>query len=203
MSRTELDRVREDLATMRSAAGFGSPFGRDDVAGNLAVAAVGACFAAWMAFGGERLGRTPTYLFMAALVAVGTAVAVRARRRRGSRPELWREQRANLLAAVVIAPAVMAYLRWEMWLGMPRETAGAAALFFVGLGLLLVPILSPKRFAYAGAAVPLMAFGLALPFCDARGSAVAAGLCLTAAGLATAALQTWQLRSDPHASAAG
>ena len=99
------------------------------------------------------------------------------------------------LAALALAPAAVAYMMWERRLGVPREAVGAAAVVFCGLGVLLVALLSRGRLHYAGGAVPLVAFGLAIPFCTPRQVLVAAGLCLAAAGLATATIQALQLRS--------
>ena len=47
MSQTEMNRVRDDLATMKRAAGVGLPIGRSDVCLSLAWAVAGVPLAAW------------------------------------------------------------------------------------------------------------------------------------------------------------
>ncbi len=50
MSQTEMNRVRDDLATMKRAVGVGLPIGRSDVCLSLAWAVAGVPLAAWAAY---------------------------------------------------------------------------------------------------------------------------------------------------------
>ena len=71
---------------------------------------------------------------------------------------------------------------------------GAAGLFFIGLGVLVVAMLDRQRRYYLGAAVPFMVLGLAIPLLTPNRVIIAVGLSLMFAGLAAASIQTLQLR---------
>jgi len=193
MSQTDLNRVRDDLDTMKQAAGIGLPFGREDVRMGIWLAVCGILISAWALLGPWEYRQVVFIpLGLAILVAARTAAA--ARRQRGSEPARWREHRLSLVGLLVILPIVFGYMRWERQLGLPREVVGAAAVFFTGAGLLVFAVADPKRRYVAGAAIPLMVTGLAIPLCTPSQVLIGAGLCWTVAGLATAAIQHWQLR---------
>ena len=193
MSQEHLDRLRGDLEIVRNAAGLELPFGRNDVRTNLWVAACGAMIAVWSAL-------APWEFREAIAVPLGLAVlgavwsARRAQQNRAAKPACWREHRLGILAVCLILPLVIAYQQWEQRLGMPREMVGAAAVFFVGVAALVVALIDRRRVSYLAAAVPLMAFGLAIPLLTPGQVIPAGGGCVTAACLAAAVIQTVQLR---------
>jgi hypothetical protein len=188
-----IDRVRNDLETLRQAAGLDLPFSRDDIRTNLWVAACGALLAGWAALAPwDYRGLVAVPLLLAVAGAVWSARA--AHRHRGSRPSPWREHRVGMLAVAVLHPLVAAYMQWEKHLGIPREMAGAAAVFFVGVATLVFGLADRRRVSYLAAAVPLMAYGLVIPLLTRQQVIVAGGVCMTVACLAVAAIQTAQLR---------
>jgi hypothetical protein len=194
MSQADLNRVRTDLETMKQAAGVGLPFGWEDVRANTCCALCGSLIAAYAWLGPwEHRGLVLIPLSLALLAGLRAAVSVR--RRRAEQPARWREHRLAGMAVVLFAPLAVGYMYWERRLGMPREMVGAASVFFVGVGVLTFAAINRDRLYYVGAALPLMAFGLAIPLCSAAQTIIAAGLCMTAGGLAMAALQQWQLRT--------
>ena len=97
---------------------------------------------------------------------------------------------------LVAVPLVIGYMQWERQLGIPREIVGAASMFFCGVGVLVFAVVNHRRLCYLGTAIPLMAFGLAIPLCTASQVVIAAGLCMMVGGLAMAGIQYWQLRSN-------
>ncbi len=188
-----IDRVRNDLETMRQAAGLELPFGRDDVRTNLWVAACGALLAAWAALAPwEFRGLVAVPLLLAVAGAVWSARA--AHRHRGSRPSPWREHRLGMLAALILLPLAVGYMAWEKRLGIQREMVGAAAVFFVGVATLVFALADRRRLSYLAAAVPLMAYGVVIPLLTRQQVIVAGGIFMTVACLAAAAIQTVQLR---------
>jgi FtsH-binding integral membrane protein len=195
VSAPDANRLREDLATLRHAAALEPTFSRDDVLASLVFAAAGAALAAGTAFVPGEYRRPLAIVFVVVFLAIWAVLVTRARRARAARPATWREHRLNLVAALILIPATIAYMRWERQIGLPRETVGAAAVVFVGHGVFLVGVLTRGRAHYIGSALPLIAFGLAIPFCTPQQVLIAAGLCLVVAGLAAAALQSRQLRS--------
>jgi hypothetical protein len=193
MSQDHIERIRGDLETIRHAVGLELPYGRNDVRTNIWMATCGALIAIWSALAPwEFRGIVAIPLGLAVLGGLWSTA--QARRNRATAPSRWREHRLAGMAALVFTPLAVAYMRWEKWTGMPREMVGAAGLFFVGLGALVVSILDPRRRYYLGAAVPLITFGLAVPLLTSSQVIIAAGLCLMFAGLSAAAIQTVQLQ---------
>jgi hypothetical protein len=193
MNQPHLDRVREDLQTMRNAAGFDLPFGQFDVLSNVWIGCCG-LFITLCAVAAPWEYRGVLALPLGLAVAGAAWAGVRARRERGDRPAGWREHKSGLVAAGIVTPLAVAYMRWERHLGLPRETVGAAALFFIGLALLVIGILDRRRRHYLGGALALMPYGIVLPSLAPPQVVAAGGLCMFAACLSSAAIQRWQLK---------
>lgn len=193
MSQDHLDRIRGDLETLRQAAALDLPFGRDDVRTNLWVAACGVLIAL-----ASALNPWGFRGFFAVPLALAIAGAIwsarRAHQNRAVHPAPWREHRLGILALLIILPLVVIYMQWEKHVGIAREMVGAAAVFFVGVAMLLFALTDRRRFSYLAGAVSLMAFGLAVPLLERTQVVLAGGLCITAACLSAAAIQTYQLR---------
>jgi hypothetical protein len=186
--------VREDLETIRQAIGMELPFGRLEVLANLWSAACGLLMASWSLLAPAEY--RDVALVLLALIILGLSwCSYRARKDRGARPWTWREHKLGLLAAAIITPCVVAYMRWERHLGMPREMAGASALVAVGLGALLISLVDRRRRYYLGGGVALIAFGIFFPLLTPTQVIVAAGIVLAAAGISAAVVQTWQLHN--------
>src|SRR5258708_35620677 len=106
-----IDRVRNDLETLRQAAGLDLPFARADVRTNLWTAACGALLAAWSALAPwDYRGLVAVPLVLAVAGAVWSART--AHRHRGLRPSPWREHRVGMLAALILLPLVAVYIQW-------------------------------------------------------------------------------------------
>ena len=117
-------------------------------------------------------------------------------RRRAAQPVRWREARYGLWAMFLFMPFFVGFIVWEAALGMSRAAVGSSAMFFLGLATAWFAVIDRTRRYYAGIALPLVVFGLAIPYCDPRQGRVGAGLMVMAGALATAAIQEWQLRSQ-------
>jgi hypothetical protein len=193
MSQDHIERIRGDLETIRHAVGLELPFGRNDVRGNVWLATCGALIAIWSALAPWD-SRWVVAIPLGLAVLGGLWSTVRAKRNRATTPSRWREHRLAGMAALVFATMAVAYMRWERWTGMPREMVGAAGLFFICLGMLVVAMLDRRRRYYLGAAVPFMVLGLAIPLLTPNRVIIAVGLSLMFAGLAAASIQTLQLR---------
>lgn len=196
-----LQRLRNDLATVEQAAGVGLRFSRHDMYGALAMSVcglAGAIVAAVVSPENYRLA-APCFFLMIPIV-LWTAKANRGKR--ATQPHLWREAKLGLWVAGIVAPAAMLYIYWERSIGMPREMTGAAAVFFCGLATLLLGLFDRTRRPCIAAGLPLMAFGLAIPFCTPREVVIVGGICVMAAGLGQAAVMSYQLKAAEHAESA-
>jgi hypothetical protein len=193
MSQADLNRLRDDLETVRRAGGVDLPFGRDDIRACLWVATCGALVAAWALLAPWEY-RWVLAIPLALAVLGGVRAYRRAHRERGGEPVRWREHRLSWTAALVAVPLAIAYMQWERQIGVPRQFTGASSVFFLGVGLLIFAVLDRQRRHYAGAAIPLMAFAVAIPLSTPAQIVIAAGLCWAAGGITTAGLQAWGLR---------
>ncbi len=122
MSQTELDRVRNDLATMKQAAGVGLPIGRSDVGLSVAWAAAGVPLAAWALY--TSPGQTTFGLLLIlpglAVLALSAFVAKKYHRHRDKAPARWREHRFQWIAAGVLTPVVGGFVAWGIVRGLSR-----------------------------------------------------------------------------------
>lgn len=193
MSQAHLDRVRDDLQTMRNAAGLDLPFGRFDMLSNLWVGTCGVLVTLCaMAAPWEYRGIVAVPLCLA--VAGGAWAGLLARRDRAARPSPWREHKLGILGALVVTPVAVAYMRWERHLGMPREMVGAAAMFFVGVGLLVFALVDRRRLYYVGGGLALMVAGALVPTLAPAQVIAVGGLCIAVGCYSAAAVQFRQLR---------
>lgn len=196
MSEADLRRVREDLETMRQAAGLELPFDGADVCWALAFVPAGAFLSAWAYFGPAGyygFGLVP-------LILLGLTVgAHRAwKHRTGNlKPSQRRQNTMDMTTTLVVGAALAGYLIWEKTLGLPGSSGGAVGSFFLGV-LCAVAGCSSRagRVAFAGT-MALVPFGLLIPFCTGKQMNTAVGgLAVMVFGLAAGAILAWQLRHE-------
>jgi hypothetical protein len=196
MSEAELRRVREDLDTMRQAAGLELPFDWADVCCALALVPAGAILSAWAYFGpADYYGFGLVPLVLLALTAVAHRVW---KHRRGNPiPSQRRQITMDMTITLVVAVAMAGYLIWEKTLGLPGSIGGAIACFFLGVVCAVGGFCSrAERVAFAGT-MALVPFGLLIPFCTGKQMITAVGgLAVMVAGLAAGAILAWQLRRE-------
>lgn len=108
MNETDLNRVRQDLDTLQQAIGFDRPFSRDDVVGNLWLAACSALLVVWGLLGASLVRWTVLIPLAVTTVLIAAMFSLRAHRGRVKRASRWREHRAGLTAAVIATPLVVA-----------------------------------------------------------------------------------------------
>lgn len=196
MPPTEIERVSADLQTIRSAMGLDKTYAQDDVTRELVTAFSGVLvvlllmFTQWdnrLAF---AVGLLPGIVYYLRFTA-------QRRTDRADRPSLWQEEKATLQALAVVMPLLIGWLAWSRVGGpIDLKSAGAAALFFFGVGLAYVGIVDVNRRRYLPASVALIAFGLAFPALTSDQLALCAAAALIAGGLGAAAILQWQLNRD-------
>jgi hypothetical protein len=189
MSDPDIRRVREDLETMRQAAGLSLAFDRLDVWIALALVPAGALLSAWSYFGPQdqwRFGIAPL------LVPVLIASYRRAKRRD---PSSRRERTFEAAAGMILAVGAVTYLLGLKVLGFSLDLAAPTVVFVLGLLSIVLGLSSPgRRVALAGAvAIP---FGVAGVFLKGPAVGIAGGLFIILAAAAAAAIMAWQLRES-------
>lgn len=196
MSQAELDRVRNDLATMKQAAGVGLPLGPADIFLSIAWAVAGVPLAAWVAY---RPAAPMTFGLLLCIPSVcvlilSAIVAGKYHRERGKEPVRWREHRSQWIAAAVLTPLFGAFITWGLIRGLGPETLTVTAMFMAGLGMVILPIVDRTRLFYVGWAVSTMLFAVTAPFLGKRYLGVGVGGWLIVSGLSAAGIMAWQLR---------
>jgi hypothetical protein len=203
MSQADLNRVRDDLATIKQAVGMELPFGRTDVRLNLMIFGAGVFASVWTALApwGKLVlvGLIPVALVGIAYVTMDVR---RSRRRTTGSPVYRRELKSGLIMAAVLFLLVKGYWMWGESMGVSARLAGATAVFLAGVGLIPWGLSSRGQRPELGAAIALILYGVAIPFVSARGVVVGAGITLAICGLAMAAIQSYQLRTAGGAHAA-
>jgi hypothetical protein len=191
MANEDLDRIRADLAVIRSAVGLESMWGRRDLRTNLLLAVAGAAAIGWALV---PHGHWPVLGLLTFLVPVvewlhaGTSGGADGRDTGCTREGLRQASRALWLALPISA----LYL-WCRYVGLtPFQFLGIAT-FLVGVALLGPAIGDRGQWPLLPWAVALMAGGLLVPLGIVPVIAVIGGS-IGLGGLISAAIVAWDLR---------
>lgn len=193
MEQSDLQRLKDDMAAIEQATGLGPPVGREDVWASLGIAGGGLLAVAWALLPHglpNQWGMIPVILLVAGYLI---RMRVRYRRNTGRSPIRRREYTAGLIGMVVVGGLALVYRLWATKLGISLSIAGSAALFLLGMSLVIAVLRDRSRLPDLGLAVPLMVCGLAIPFCSVS-LWIPVGTALAVGGLASAALTARQLR---------
>ncbi len=201
MEGSEVQRVKEDLATLQRAAGLESLVGREDVWANLAVAAAGVVAVVWALLPHgmpQQWGIVPLVL-----VVLSYLIWQRARHRQSTgRSAIERKKYSAELAGVILITALaLVYRLWANELGISRAVAGGAAFFILGAAIVVFGLRERERWPELGMAIPIMLCGLAIPLLSVS-TWVLLGSTFAVGGAVTAGLTAYQIRLDANAHAA-
>ncbi|UCD29965.1 MAG: hypothetical protein JSV03_05685 [Planctomycetota bacterium] len=196
MSQVDLDRVREDLATVKQAAGMELPFGWEDVWLNVFVLSVGGMVAVIWTFLPHSLPHSLGLIpLLIVAVVYGIRLRIKYRRSTGRSSIRRREYTASFVIAAVVGTCAIVYRLWGTRLGLPLSILQGIAIFFVGLMLVGPAVLDRSRIYCLGISLPFILCGLAIPLLSIPAVALVGGACVVS-GLAMAAIQAWQLRAQ-------
>lgn len=201
MSTSEIQRVKDDLATLQRAAGLEPLVGREEVRANLAIAVAGVGAVVWALLPHgmpQQWGMVPLVL-----VVPSYLIWQRARHRQSTgRSAIERKKySAELAGVVVITLLAVVYRLWADELGISRAVAGGAAFFMLGAAIIVFGLRERQRWPELGMAVPIMLCGLAIPLLSIS-TWVLLGSTFAVGGAVTAGLTAYQIRMDPNAHAA-
>jgi hypothetical protein len=195
MSEPDINKLREDLETMRLAAGVDLPFSKRDICIMTPVACMAgaaiACIGWWVPAEYKWAALFP----IAILLGVWLILARADHRRRATEPVHWRETRYGLMGLFIVTPLLAGFLYWETAMGLSGAALQSSVSFFGGLGIAWFGLIDRTRRHYIGTALPFLVFGMLIPFCDPRQIRAGVGLMLIVMALLTAAIQIWQLRT--------
>jgi hypothetical protein len=194
MSEADLRRLRNDLETMRQAAGLTLPFDWPDVWLMLGLIPAGAILAAWATFGAEQYlvaGMAP-----ALLLALASGFRWGRRWRKEEGRVAWRRETAFAwTSAILFGVGILAYILWGRSAGLSVAGLKGAGMAAFGLVCGVLALSNRARRYYLAGALVLIPLGLIIPFCSSRQTLIAGGVALMAAGLMGGLIQAWQLRA--------
>lgn len=192
----ELDRIRDDLATLRHAAAVDVPFGTELVYFWAAVAAACGLLTFTLAMGaGAPIEPVVLGLWIAGAALLLAAIVrfVRVVARRAEQPAPWRELRGIAVAKLVAAPLLLGFLAWLYALGAPAKIVLSVLVFCMSLATVMYALSRwTRRWAF-GIAAPGLALGFALPVVPAASVPLAVAACGTVIGVLSALIHLRQL----------
>lgn len=195
MSDENLQRVREDLETVRQAAGLELPIRREDVWSSWLLVPAGLFLSLYMLFAPiNRLHAMIALLPMGAILGWEIWMRYQHRRSTGRSSSRRKEMTFNILMGLIVLAAVIFY-RWLAYrMDVPRDMVGATMLFFASVVMLVAGLSAPARRCLLAAAPLVMGYGLLSPLLTDREVAVVGGLFVMIAGAGGALIMQYQLR---------
>ncbi|MEZ6034420.1 MAG: hypothetical protein R3C17_15095 [Planctomycetaceae bacterium] len=196
MPNEEIQRLQDDLMTMRQVMRLDKPYDAGDIPSLLLIGLGASVVVPLLEFTSWHQGMT----MIVALAPGMTAFLYRymlAKRNRVKRPALWKEYRVAAFLGVCATPLVVGWIWWSQHqFGTTREAAGASIMFCVGAVLSGFGVLDSDRRSYLSGGFFLIAFALVIPWLTPRQMAPVGAGVLAIVSLATAAFIWWQTRND-------
>lgn len=196
MSGEEIQRLQDDLSTMRQVIKLDKPYAATDVM-PLLLLGVGALLAIPLLE--MRLFSNPRICLLLAL-SPGAALYARryseARRNQIHRPALWKEYKWGLAIGAVMIPASVGWIWWSQQFGLSREVAGAPIMFCLGIAGCVIGTVDADRRLYLLGGIGAIAFAFALPFLQPRHIATAGAVLLAVICFVAAAWIHRQTRTE-------
>lgn len=168
MSSSELDRLQDDLRTIRAVTGMDLPFDRFDVRGTLIVA----CCAFLPAVVGMAGMESRWLLGASAAPFVVTVLSLVWRNYRACHPskacphEKRKEYRLGLLVTIACLPLLVGFRIWATRAGAPADVANGCVMIFLGSLLLLDGLYNSGRRSAVFPGIAAMIGGLMWPYCE-------------------------------------
>jgi len=191
----DIQRLQDDLSTMRQAMRLDKPYAAADFGALLLFGFGGLATIALLTF----TTWNPRLCFLVPLVPGLIAYARRysaTRRVQAARPVLWQEYKLSAIAALVAIPASAGWITWSQRFGATREAAGSTIVFCIGVVMLGIGALDSKRRIYLVGGAGMIAFGMAVLCLGPRQMAVAGAAMIAVVCLAGAAFTRWKTRLE-------
>lgn len=199
MSTDEIQRLQQDLNTIRGAIRTDNPYDRADVLPLLAIAFGALVTIPMLHF---RMFHNPRLCLLVGL-APGIATLVRryfqTRNDQASRPGIWKEYKWGLLFACLAAPAAAGWLWWSQRFGVDRQATGAAIIFCLGIAAIMIGYIDCSRRTYLAGGIMATIFAFVLPTLEPQHFPTVSCIFLAAKCSVVAALIWWLTRETTPA----
>ena len=195
MDNDDLKRVREDMATIREAAGLDLPFGWDSVWMNvILLPAVGIWY---LAYAGLAQARAPLGLYVPVVILLAGMAYLRFRCRKstGRSPAQRNEYGFAFYGNLAFALLAGAYLWWVRAKGIDTAHVGCGLVLMAGSFGILLAIFMKDRLYYLGGSIPVFCLGLSLLVWTSPQIVIFnACLALIVGGIAMGCIQAFQIK---------
>ncbi len=168
MSSSELDRLQNDLKTIRAVTGDDLPFDRWDASFMLAVG----CSMVLPAIVGAAGVQTRWVLLLAAAPFVAAVIIGLARNYRAAHPskscphEKRKEYRLGVPIMLAVLPLLFGFRFWATSAGAPAAVANGCVMLFLGLLLIIEGLYNSGRRAAMLPGIAAIFGGLIWPYCE-------------------------------------
>jgi hypothetical protein len=169
MSTSELDRLQNDLNTIRTVTGGDLPFDRWDASWTLATG----CFTALPAIVGMAGVQTRWVLLLSSIPFVAAVIFAVVRNYRAAHSskscphEKRKEYRlGNAIMLVVVVPLLFGFRFWAMSAGAPAAVANGCVMMFLGLLLVIEGLYKSGKRAVLLPGIVAIAGGCMWPYCN-------------------------------------
>ena len=193
MPTDEIQRIQNDLTTIRQAITNDKPYDRGDILPSVVIG-VGALIAIPML---QFLSpRICVLLGIAPGVALWFARYFQARNQQAIRPVLWSEYKWGLVAVAVITPAIIGWIWYSQQFGTSRVAVGSLVLFCLGIAGCLIGFIDSNRRTYLLGGITTLIFGVLIPTLDPNQIPIGGLIVLAIVGFGTAAMVWWMTRGE-------
>ncbi len=168
MSTSEMDRLQNDLKTIRAVTGDDLPFDRWDASFTLAVG----CSTVLPAIVGAAGVQTRWVLLLAAAPFVAAVIIGLARNYRAAHPskscphEKRKEYRLGVPIMLAVAPLLFGFRFWATSAGAPAAVANGCVMLFLGLLLIIEGLYNSGRRAAMLPGIAAIVGGCMWPYCN-------------------------------------
>ena len=188
MPTDEIQRIQNDLTTIRQAITKDKPYDRADIFSSV-VLGVGALMAIPML---QFLSpRICVLLGVAPGMALWFARYLQTRKQQQVRPNLWAEYKWGLVAVAVITPAIIGWMWWSQQFGASRMAVGSFALFCIGIAGCLIGFIDSNRRTYLLGGIITLGFGILMPTLGPNQIPIVGLIFVAMVGLGNAAMVWW------------
>ncbi len=196
MSVSEIERVKQDIATIKEAAGIELPFGWVDVWLCLfGVPTMGIWWLLWLFLSKSRPSPYVMAVPAVLLLAILGYLRFKHRRSTGSSAIKRREYGISFYGSIFFFAAGAVFLTWARRAGMDKASLGSGLVTMCGLMITIMAFQGKQQISNLGVGIPVMLFGISMviwPSADAviRNGSIAA----IVAGPVIALIMMYQLK---------
>lgn len=195
MAHEDINRLKEDLSTIRQALKLDKPYDAKDIPSALLVGAGALVALPLVEFTSWNRQLILILALLPGIVAYWRRY-VEVQKAPPERTELRKEFKIAGLAVVTVIPGAISFLWWHQWNGISTVAAGSAILFCMGMVWLGIGLLDATRRSYLIGSVFTIAYAVLLPMLTPQRIATVGVGVLALVCLLTAAFIWRQTRLD-------